>query len=105
MHKDQYLNYLALELLEILGNDNPRQDQIDRTETSILNCCKYLDCMATELLKLAGNDIPAHKKTRKIELLIVDFCQKYLCKKDKYIIVKKIKSRFLRKHRVIKDNV
>lgn len=106
IYQDQYLNYLALELLEILGSNSPLQEQIDRAEILITYHCKYLNYLAIEFLKLINNNnVTTSKKIKETELLLANFCKKYLGKNCENIKVKEIKSRFLRKHRVIKDNV
>ncbi len=38
--KSEYFNFVAIEILEQMGNDSPTQQQIDFVETLLSKCCK-----------------------------------------------------------------
>lgn len=105
MHDDQYLNYLAIELLGALGNETPLQREIDRAETLITYYCKYLDYLIQEFMKLTDKKNNTKKRKKYTESLIKYYCKKYLDKKKDDIIVKKSNTGFLGKYRSIKENI
>ncbi len=39
MSKSQYLNYLAIQILEVMGNENPLQAEIDEVEAYLNKFC------------------------------------------------------------------
>lgn len=96
-NKEQYLNYLVLDLLATLGNHSPLEEQIYRAETLVTYYCQYLNYLAIEFLKIVNNLNPNKRQVNRVGSLVANHSKKYFHELNTQKMTRKNRPHYLRK--------